>query len=287
LFAWVQTDGPSVSLNLADPMRPTFIAPLVGSAGQTFEFQLIVDDGMDAATDHVRVLVENVNHDPVADAGADQTRDEGATVMLLGTASRDPDSDPLMYTWVQTGGPAVTLLDPNTASPSFAAPAVAPGGAALTFNLCVDDGYGGVDCDDVVVNVRDTNSAPECSLARASLTQLWPPNHKMVPVTILGVSDPDDQSIAVTILAVTQDEPTMGLGDGDSGPDAVIQGSTVLLRAERAGGGNGRVYRVTFRADDGHGGVCEGTVRVCVPHSMSRTAAPCVEDPFLIDSLSP
>jgi hypothetical protein len=43
----------------------------------------------------------------------------------------------------------------------------------------------------------------------------------------------------------------------------------VLLRAERAGGGNGRVYRVHFRAADGLGGACAGTVSVIVPKSMN------------------
>ena len=44
-----------------------------------------------------------------------------------------------------------------------------------------------------------------------------------------------------------------GLGDGDTCPDALLSGDTVLLRAERTGTGNGRVYRVTFSATDGRG----------------------------------
>jgi len=39
----------------------------------------------------------------------------------------------------------------------------------------------------------------------------------------------------------------------------------VLLRAERAGTGNGRVYQVSFFADDGRGGTCTGTGGVTVP----------------------
>ena len=67
-----------------------------------------------------------------------------------------------------------------------------------------------------------------------------------------------------------------GLGDGDSSPDAVLQGDTVLLRAERAGNSNGRVYQVNFTADDGHGGQCTGAVTVCVPHD--RRPGTCVDD---------
>lgn len=51
-------------------------------------------------------------------------------------------------------------------------------------------------------------------------------------------------------------------------PDAVLQGNSALIRAERSGTGNGRVYEVRFSADDSLGGSCTGAVRVAVPHSM-------------------
>jgi probable HAF family extracellular repeat protein len=106
---------------------------------------------------------------------------------------------------------------------------------------------------------------PACGNARPTVTVLWPPNHKLVPIQILGLSHSDEQPVAITVIGVTQDEPVNGLGDGNTSPDAVLQESGILLRAERAGGGNGRVYRVQFRADDGLGGVCTGSVSVIVP----------------------
>jgi hypothetical protein len=137
-----------------------------------------------------------------------------------------------------------------------------------------------------VITVLDTNAPPACDLAEPSLGTLWPPNHKLIPVTIFGVSDPEDEGVIITILDVTQDEPPNGLGDGDTAPDAVIQGDTVLLRAERAGGGNGRVYQVHFEADDGVGGVCTGVVTVGVPHDK-RGGAESVDDGQYYDSLGP
>ena len=69
-----------------------------------------------------------------------------------------------------------------------------------------------------------------------------------------------------------------GLGDGNTSPDAIPQETgMIVLRAERAGGGNGRVYRVYFTAADGLGGACAGTVSVIVPKStngpLSMTAS--------------
>ena len=63
-----------------------------------------------------------------------------------------------------------------------------------------------------------------------------------------------------------------------------MSGNQILLRAERAGTGNGRVYVVQFTASDGQGGNCSGTVKVAVPHSKKDTA---VEGPQGYNSFVP
>jgi serine/threonine protein kinase/uncharacterized membrane protein len=280
-FTWTQTAGPAVTLDLDDPRKPEFLAPFVGPAGATLTFELRVGDGLDVAIDSVSVMVENVNHPPVADAGPDQTVAEGAAVALGAGASGDPDGDPLTFAWTQTGGPAVTLTGAGAAAAGFTAPAVGPGGAVLVFQVTVDDGWGGSAFDEVRITVQDAGAPPACAGARPSVSELWPPNHKMVPVRILGLG-----SAAITILGVTQDEPVSGLGDGDTGPDAVIQGGTVLVRAERSGTGNGRVYRIAFQATDGSSS-CTGLVRVVVPHGQGRHAPPPVDDGLVFNSTGP
>src|SRR5439155_22171971 len=112
--------------------------------------------------------------------------------------------------------------------------------------------------------VLDVDAPPQCNLAQASPASLWPPNHTWVAVNLGGVTDPENDQVTITITDVTQDEPVNGLDDSNTSPDAVLQsGGTVLLRAERAGNGNGRVYRINFTPDDGHGGSCTGAGTGC------------------------
>lgn len=93
----------------------------------------------------------------------------------------------------------------------------------------------------------------------------------MVAVGITGITDPNNNA-TITITSVKQDEPTNGLGDGDTAIDAIINGDgTVLLRSERSGKGDGRVYRIYFTAADGEGSA-SGVVIVRVPHSVKKTA---------------
>lgn len=119
--------------------------------------------------------------------------------------------------------------------------------------------------------VRDT--APPVLQLTADPSQLWPPNHRMVPVRVkVDVQDDQDPQPVVTLLAVESNEADNGLGDGDTAND--IQGAEigtddreVALRAERSGKGSGRVYRLTYQARDAAGNVSTASVTVTVPHS--------------------
>ena len=263
-FHWEQTGGISVSIINVNTAQPTFTAPAVGSSGETLEFQLTVDDGAAYGTDTVLVKVDNVNHAPVANAGNDLTADEGGIVMLDGRGSMDPDNDSLTYIWTILNEPTIALLDPSSPTPSFIAPQVQEGGTDIEIELLVTDGTL-ISTDKVIVHVMDKNDAPKCELAVVSPALLWPPNKKMIPVEIINVFDPNNDQITIDIINITQDELPIGLSDSDIRSDAVIQEQKVLLRAERTGDGNGRVYEITFMAQD-NSRSCTGKVNVCVPH---------------------
>ncbi|HEX2254898.1 MAG TPA: prenyltransferase/squalene oxidase repeat-containing protein [Thermoanaerobaculia bacterium] len=126
------------------------------------------------------------------------------------------------------------------------------------------------------------NAPPECSAAVPSVAELWPPNHALVPVAVAGVSDPDGDPVTVTVTRVLQDEPTDGLGSGDTCPDATGVGTAqASVRAERSGRQDGRVIHLYFAAADGRGATCEGLVTVCVPHERGGD---CTDQGALFDA---
>lgn len=135
-----------------------------------------------------------------------------------------------------------------------------------------------------IVSIENSNASPDCASAVASPNLFWPPDHKMVEVLVTGVNDPDGDSVTVAIESVTQDEAVNEVGGGNSCPDAIIDGDdTAMIRSERSGRLDGRIYRLNFFASDGKGGSCDGVVKVCMPHEES-TVATCVEQPEEFDS---
>jgi hypothetical protein len=132
------------------------------------------------------------------------------------------------------------------------------------------------------------NTPPLCDDAMPSIETLWPPNHNFVMINVLGVTDPDGDPISITIDSILQDEPVDTFGDGKFTPDGQGIGTdTAAVRAERAGTkkvpGNGRVYHISFTADDGRGGSCSGEVLVGVPHDQGQRSVP-IDDGALYNS---
>jgi len=155
-YLWEQTAGTVVTLSDTSATQPTFVAPDVGADGGTVPFQLTVTDteGLQDS-DTCTVNISWVNAPPVADAGPDQTVNEGTTATLDGSGSTDSDDGIASYVWTQTGGTSITLSDPNAVQPTFTAPDVGTGGAVLTFDLTVTDNGGLPDTDTVLINVSN------------------------------------------------------------------------------------------------------------------------------------
>jgi len=118
------------------------------------------------------------------------------------------------------------------------------------------------------ITVRIDRTPPQVQGLPSSSARIWPPNHKLVEVATLAVTDglsgvmPDS-----LLIEVSSNEPINGRGDGNTDPDWLIDGTTVFLRAERAGGGTGRIYTISVRATDLAGNVLVQEAQVLVPHN--------------------
>ena len=151
-YLWSQVSGEAVALSGNTSSSATFTAP-DRPGGSLLVFRLSVSDGLLSSTDTVSVVVSDPtpvtnatdladqapNRAPVAEIGLDLTAWPGQTVTLNGTASADPDDDPLTYLWSQVSGEAVALSGNTSSSATFTAPD-RPGGSLLVFRLSVSDG---------------------------------------------------------------------------------------------------------------------------------------------------
>ena len=101
------------------------------------------------------------NPPPTANAGVDQTVDEGALTTLNASSSTDFNMAPLAsYEWTQTSGPGVALSTPNSSQATFTATDIGQDGAILMFGLTVIDSRGLTASDSVTVTVLDANLPP-------------------------------------------------------------------------------------------------------------------------------
>ncbi|HWN38452.1 MAG TPA: hypothetical protein VNP02_08150, partial [Gammaproteobacteria bacterium] len=70
----------------------------------------------------------------VLNGAANRTFREGSEVLLTGKASEDSDGPPIAWSWKQTSGPVVRLLEINSTTVKFTTPPVA-GSTVLGFEL--------------------------------------------------------------------------------------------------------------------------------------------------------
>ncbi len=196
-YLWEQTAGTPVTLSNTAAVQPMFTAPDVAAGGESLTFRLTVTDSQSQqGTDICVVDISAVNHPPVANAGPDQTVNEGNTVTLDGSNSSDPDNDIATYLWEQTAGTPLILSDPAVVQPTFTAPDVGTGGESLTFRLTVTDSAGLQDTDTSIVNISWTNIAPT---ARAGTDQTVDEGDT-VTLSGLASTDPDDGIVSFAWL---------------------------------------------------------------------------------------
>jgi hypothetical protein len=131
-FRWSQTTGSPVVLFTTNS-QAFFTPPSPGE----YHFDLVVSDGVnESPADSVRIVVTNLP--PIASAGESQSLVLVPEVLLLnGSHSLDPEGQPLVYHWRQTGGPSVPFLTAGSPRPAVRP----PGPGVYEFELTVSDQF--------------------------------------------------------------------------------------------------------------------------------------------------
>jgi hypothetical protein len=151
------------------------------------------------------------------------------------------------------------------------APEVFPMGETIVTWTATDCSGNSSSCTQTVTIVDTT--PPIIHNVSASPNNLWPPNHKMVPVTITCVcEDICDIAPECRIVSIMCNQPVNGTGDGNTNPDwRIISDLTMELRAERAGSKkDDRIYTITVECTDASGNSTVATVAVIVSHNNSK-----------------
>lgn len=270
--SWIFIDDQMVGFqaaDISDPNKLTYGVTLNGPATLTYiQFTGGALTGgkfrLETTTEVIPPFQPPVepNIPPVADAGSDQTLEatgQTTSVVLDGSGSFDPDGDVLTYEWSNGATNATTIVE--------------LGVGTHTFTLTVTDADGDSDSDQVTITIIDT-TAPELFFEQLT-GSLWPPNHQMVQVA-RGISAWDivDGEVSVSVT-VSSNEPVNGRGDGNTdydyevktNPDGTID---VYVRAERSGGGNGRIYTIEMNTSDVAGNSASASFEVNVPHNRGR-----------------
>lgn len=217
-FSWVQISGPSVALNNANSAISVFTSPTV-SDNTDLAFRLTVTDSAGAThTDEVIITVRaegQENQPPQANAGDDQTVNQGDSVTLDGSNSSDPeDGSNLSFSWSQIAGPSVTLSNADTATPSFTAPAV-DADSVLTFQLVVRDSENlSSEPDSVNVTVKHVEPGVTPPVADAG------PDRDVSEGTVVELDgsasiDPQDRTLSYTWQQISG-QPVVALDDANA-----------------------------------------------------------------------
>ena len=123
------------------------------------------------------------------------------------------------------------------------------------------------------------NTPPKITGAAVDKPVLWPPNHKMVNVTVSYTStDNCTASSCKLSVSVSEGGDKDGHGDADDDDDhgdghgeqdwQIIDAHHVRRRAERSGHEGERIYTITITCRDGRGNTSTKTVKVRVPHDQ-------------------
>jgi len=118
---------------------------------------------------------------------------------------------------------------------------------------------------------NNTCTPPSITSITATPSVIWPPNHKMVPVTVSADASASCGPAVCKIVEIKSDEPFNSAGDGNTSIDThIMPPLTAEIRAERAGGSLGRTYTITVECKDTADNATRKDTHVFVPHDRRK-----------------
>jgi hypothetical protein len=125
------------------------------------------------------------------------------------------------------------------------------------------------------VFVAEDTTPPTIVDVSVSPNVLWPANHKMVEVTVeVDAEDNSGRPPLCMIVNVESNELITSPGPGSDNSELdwsfTDDPLVVLLRAERAGGADRRIYTICLGCMDASGNTTTATVNVTVPRDMRK-----------------
>ncbi|HEX6850303.1 MAG TPA: hypothetical protein VF139_02765 [Candidatus Polarisedimenticolaceae bacterium] len=276
--AW-SPDGDKIAFSRVDGngTRQIHIADLVAESASALTAEGTTNTNPDWQT----IAAQEENHPPVANAGPDGAVPcadaSGAVVTLDGSASSDPDSTPgtqddlAVFEWFLAFG----TDDERLLGTGMQIDATIPVGTnVVTLRVTDRDGLQAEDAATWTV----VDPTPPSIAVSISPNTLWPPNHQLTEVRarVVVAGGTCSPSPSFVLRSIVSSEPDDAPGDGDGQSVGDVRGAETeasdlafALRAERAAGGPGRVYTVTYAIADGPAAGTTATATVTVAHDAS------------------
>ena len=187
----------NADITAADSLTPSFQPDVEGR----YTLRINLSDGQLSASDTTDLLIAE-NDAPLANAGPDSTVTLGDLATIDGSASTDPDGDPLTYLWSFQSVPSGSAItDSDLSNPLDIAASFSPDVAgAYSLSLSVTDGF--LSDNDVVVvtaNTTGSNNAPIADAGSDQQVNLGDP----VALDGTGSSDPDGDPLLFAWSFVT------------------------------------------------------------------------------------